>query len=53
VRIREGVSANDLARWPEAIREFEALGFLEARENRYVLTPRGKLMADSVAEAFV
>ena len=53
VRMREGVSSDDLARWPEAVREFEALGFLEARENRYVLTPRGKLMADSVAEAFV
>ena len=53
VRMREGVSADDLARWPGAVREFEALGLLEAREDRYVLTPRGKLMADSVAEAFV
>jgi len=53
VRTREGVSADKLAPWPEAVREFEALGFLEARGNRYVLTPRGKLMADSVAEAFI
>ena len=31
----------------------EPLGFLEERGSRTVLTRRGKLMADAVAEAFV
>ena len=53
VRMREGVAAGDLSRWPEAISEFQALGLLAPHRDRYVLTRRGKLMADSVAEAFV
>ena len=53
VRMREGVAAGDLSRWPDAVHEFQALGLLTPHEDRYVLTRRGKLMADSVAEAFV
>jgi oxygen-independent coproporphyrinogen-3 oxidase len=53
IRTGEGVAVDDLARWPDAVREFQALGFLERRADRFVLTRRGKLMADSVAEAFV
>jgi len=53
VRTREGIATNSLDRWREEIREFRELGFLEDRGGRTILTRRGKLMADSVAEAFV
>jgi oxygen-independent coproporphyrinogen-3 oxidase len=53
IRTREGLAAADLARWAGPLREFHDLGFLENRGDRVVLTRRGKLMADSVAEAFV
>ena len=53
VRTREGIAARDLAHWPGVLEEFAALGFLESRGDRVVLTRRGRMMADSVAEAFV
>ena len=53
LRTAEGVAARDLARWPDAVREFCEHGLLDERAGRYTLTRRGKLMADSVAEAFV
>ena len=39
--------------WETELVEFRALGLLETRDGRLRLTRRGKLMADSVAEAFV
>lgn len=53
VRTREGIATDALNRWSKEVREFRELGFLEHRGDRTVLTRRGKLMADSVAEAFV
>jgi oxygen-independent coproporphyrinogen-3 oxidase len=53
VRTREGIATDALARWSKEIQEFHELGFLENRGDRTILTRRGKLMADSVAEAFV
>ena len=53
IRTRDGLAAADLARWPAAVQEFRELGFLEDRGGRVILTRRGKLMADAVAEAFV
>ena len=53
VRTREGIATNALNRWSAELREFHELGFLEHCGERTVLTRRGKLMADSVAEAFV
>jgi oxygen-independent coproporphyrinogen-3 oxidase len=53
MRTAQGVALADLARWPEAITQFRELGFLEQRGNRAVLTRRGKMMADTVAETFV
>ncbi len=49
LRTNEGVPAEWLAHSGEARREFIDLGLLEQRSARYVLTPRGKLLADSVA----
>jgi oxygen-independent coproporphyrinogen-3 oxidase len=53
VRTRDGIATDALKRWSEEVREFHDLGFLERRGDRTILTRRGKLMADSVAEAFV
>jgi len=53
MRTRDGIATGALGRWSEEMREFHELGFLEDRAGRTVLTRRGKLMADSVAEVFV
>lgn len=53
LRTNRGVAASDLAPWTEKISEFQALGFLERSGDRVLLTRRGRLMADSVAEVFV
>ena len=53
VRTRDGIATDTLNRWRKEVREFHELGFLENRGERTILTRRGKLMADSVAEAFV
>jgi oxygen-independent coproporphyrinogen III oxidase len=53
IRMREGLAARDVEPWAQDFAEFRDLGFIEDREDRVVLTRRGKMMADSVAEAFV
>ena len=54
LRTAAGVHAAQVTRWPDAVREFAALGLLAGTDaDRLVLTRRGKLLADSVAEAFV
>jgi oxygen-independent coproporphyrinogen-3 oxidase len=47
------VTRDEIAPWSAAVREFEALGLLREQQGRVALTRRGKLLADSVAEAFV
>jgi oxygen-independent coproporphyrinogen-3 oxidase len=53
LRTSEGVPAEWLVADAEAHREFVDLGLLAKRGSNFVLTPRGKLLADSVAAAFV
>jgi oxygen-independent coproporphyrinogen-3 oxidase len=53
LRTPGGIPTTELDQWPNERREFEALGLLREVEGSCVLTPRGKLLADSVAEAFV
>jgi oxygen-independent coproporphyrinogen-3 oxidase len=53
LRTREGVAAALLESFPNVTREFTALGLLRQSNGNFILTPRGKLLADSVAEAFV
>lgn len=53
LRTSAGIPAVELRQWPNERREFVELGLLEEIEDRFVLTPRGKLLADSVAEPFV
>lgn len=53
LRTRDGISSQELAEWPNESREFIELGLLRKAHGRFLLTSRGKLLADSVAEAFV
>jgi putative oxygen-independent coproporphyrinogen III oxidase len=53
LRTVHGIPSVELNRWPAERREFEELGLLREEEGNCVLTRRGKLLADSVAEAFI
>jgi oxygen-independent coproporphyrinogen-3 oxidase len=53
LRTARGVRQDELLPWADAVREFHELGFLREQGDRVALTRRGKMMADSVAEAFV
>ena len=53
LRTVRGIPAGELNRWPNERREFEELGLLREVEGNCVLTRRGRLLADSVAEAFI
>ena len=53
IRMAEGIPRTDITRWSEAIAEFERIGLLHEVSGNLRLTRRGKLLADSVAEAFV
>ncbi len=53
LRTARGVARAEVLPWLEAIREFEELGFLHEAQGRLALTRRGRLMADTVAAAFV
>lgn len=53
LRTRRGVRLTELDQWPIERREFEELGLLNEVDGHCVLTRRGKLVADTVAGAFV
>jgi oxygen-independent coproporphyrinogen-3 oxidase len=53
LRTGNGIPSEELAQWPIESREFVDLGLLRESNGNFVLTQRGKLLADSVAEAFV
>ena len=54
LRTNRGVAAESLRPWPEQVAEFETLGLLETTPSkRVLLTPKGRLLADTVAQAFV
>jgi oxygen-independent coproporphyrinogen-3 oxidase len=53
LRTETGVAASALIAHETEVREFRELGLLENRADRIVLTRRGKLLADAVAQAFV
>ncbi len=53
IRMSEGIPRNELAPWSDDIAKFETLGLLESHGTALRLTPRGKMLADSVAEIFV
>ena len=54
LRTNRGVAAESLGAWPEQVAEFEGLGLLETTPAaRVLLTRKGRLLADTVAEAFI
>ena len=53
LRTNRGVARTLIAPWAEKVDEFEGGGFLRGTGDRVYLTRRGRLLADSVAEAFV
>ncbi|HMJ06811.1 MAG TPA: radical SAM family heme chaperone HemW [Chthoniobacterales bacterium] len=53
LRTRWGVPTEWLEPWPAERAEFVELGLLRGANDRFVLTERGKLLADTVAAAFV
>jgi len=53
LRTLDGISIEAVEDSPDVVREFQELGFIERRAGRITLTARGKLMADTVAEAFI
>ena len=54
LRTNRGVALETLRPWPEQVAEFAALGLLETTASaRVLLTRKGRLLADTVAEAFI
>ncbi len=53
LRTSDGVPADWLEHSPSERDEFVSLGLLRENEARFALTPKGKLLADTVAAAFV
>ena len=53
LRTRGGVPSRWLEQRPNERDEFVALGLLRSRNGNFVLTSAGKLLADTVAEAFI
>lgn len=53
LRTNHGVAASLLEPWHSEVEEFHRLGFLQNDGGKVLLTRKGKLMADSVAEIFV
>jgi oxygen-independent coproporphyrinogen-3 oxidase len=53
LRTRDGVSAADLKQFAQQADEFIALGLLRKSSGNFVLTQKGKALADSITEAFV
>ena len=53
LRTRDGISSRELGSSARESLELINLGLLRESNGSFVLTPRGKLLADSVAEAFV
>ena len=53
LRTCDGVSASDLKRFAQQTNEFIGFGLLRESNGNFVLTRKGKALADSVAEAFL
>lgn len=53
MRTSRGLSLDEVEPWKKEIAHFLDIGLLAENAGRVKLTPRGKLLADAVAEAFV
>ena len=53
LRTSEGVASSELKHFGRETEEFVSLGLLRKSNGNFVLTRKGKELADSVAEAFL
>jgi oxygen-independent coproporphyrinogen-3 oxidase len=53
LRTRDGIPASEVQAFTQQTNEFIALGLLRQSDGNFVLTRRGKTLADSIAEAFL
>ena len=53
LRTREGIAASELERLSQQTTELVSLGLLQKSNGSFLLTRKGKSLADSVAEAFL
>jgi putative oxygen-independent coproporphyrinogen III oxidase len=53
LRTREGIPASELKHFAHETEEFISLGLLRQSNGNFFLTRKGKVLADSVAEAFL
>jgi oxygen-independent coproporphyrinogen-3 oxidase len=53
LRTRDGISAVELQRFARETDEFIMLGLLREANGKFLLTQKGKSLADSVAAAFL
>lgn len=53
MRTRSGLPLAEASRWERELLDHERQGLVTRNRERWVLTPRGRLLADTVAEIFV
>lgn len=53
MRTHRGLSLTESLTWDKELREAANQGLVEKLDDRWVLTPRGRLLADTVSEIFV
>ena len=53
MRTLRGITAADAAPWENELRDLETKGLVTDSGGRWILTPRGRLVADTVAEIFI
>jgi oxygen-independent coproporphyrinogen-3 oxidase len=53
LRTDRGVPSGLVTEWQDELERLAADGFLQREPDRWLLTPRGKMVADTIAETFV
>ena len=53
MRTLRGLPLSEAAPWEDDLRDLQEKGLVSLNDGRWLLTPRGRLLADSVAEIFI
>lgn len=53
MRTSQGLSLSDATPWLDELRDLERKGLVTLSDEKWLLTPRGRLLADMVAEIFI
>jgi coproporphyrinogen III oxidase-like Fe-S oxidoreductase len=53
MRTLRGLPLSEAAPWEDDLRDLQYKGLVSLDGGRWLLTPRGRLLADSVAEIFI